>query len=271
MTSILTQINLFGSVDTSRFVVVGSLQDDNITFPIELQDDQGNVLTANADASELEILLRDGDDLFDSSTFSVGNQELIVVGNKGDDLLIGNTEADILFGGQDDDDISGGDGDDQIFGNLGNDFVLDGGEGDDSVFGGRDDDVVRGGDGNDLVFGDRGNDIIHGDQGIDLLTGGDGEDQFILDLLFETPTSNPNFVDTIQDFTSGEDEILIFGVNPSFLEISDLTSVGGSSGIILYDISGGDVGSANEIAIAFLQQNAGLTEDLIIGTDIFIV
>ncbi|MDY7020860.1 MAG: hypothetical protein SWJ54_05780, partial [Cyanobacteriota bacterium] len=67
------------------------------------------------------------------------------------------------------------------------------------------------------------------------------------------------------------DEILIFGVNPSFLEISDLTSVGGSSGIILYDISGGDVGSGNEIAIAFLQQNAGLTEDLIIGTDIFIV
>lgn len=271
MVNILTQVDFLGSVDTSRLVVLGSVQDDNIIPPIQLYDDRGNLLESNADVSQLEILLRDGNDVFDGSTLAVRNQNLIIVGNKGDDLLTGSSDTDTLFGGQDNDDILGGNGDDQIFGNLGDDFVLDGGLGDDSVFGGQNDDYVRGGEGEDQVFGDRGNDIIHGDGGVDVLTGGEGRDQFVIDLMLEDPTNNPNFVDTIQDFTSGEDEIVVFGVNSDFIEVSNLTSVGNSSGFVLYDIRGGDIGSGNELAVAFIEQNSSLTADLTVGTDIFVI
>ncbi|ERT05862.1 hemolysin-type calcium-binding repeat family protein [Lyngbya aestuarii BL J] len=273
MVSILTQVNFFGSVDTTRFVVLGALEDDNIIPPIQLNDDQGNLLTSNADASQLEILLRDGNDIFDGSTLEIRNQdvEVIVVGNKGNDLITGSFGQDSLFGGQDNDDILGGEGDDQLFGNLGDDFVLDGGLGNDSIFGGQNDDYVRGGEGDDQVFGDRGNDIIHGDGGIDLLTGGAGQDQFVIDLMLETQTNDPNLVDTIQDFTSGEDEIVIFGINSEFIEVSNLTSVGSSSGFVLYDTRGGDIGSGREFAIAFIEQNSSLTADITVGTDIFTI
>lgn len=270
MANLLIQADFSGSVDSSRFAVLGSLQDDNITFPIELQDEQGNLLTSNADVSQLEILLRDGNDRLEGSTLQ-RNSELIVVGNQGDDEIIGSFNADTLFGGQDGDDIFGGDGDDQIFGNLGDDFVLDGGLGNDAVFGGQGDDYVRGGEGDDQVFGDRGNDVIHGDGGVDLLTGGEGRDQFIIDLMLETATNNPNFVDTISDFTSGEDEITIFGIDSAFVEVSNLTSVAGSSGFILYDIRDGDIGSGGETPIAFINQNPGLTTALTVGTDIFVI
>ncbi|MEB3283020.1 MAG: hypothetical protein VKK42_29275 [Lyngbya sp.] len=271
MVNILTQVDLFGSVDTSRFVVLGSLEDDNIIPPIQLYDERGNLVESNADASQLEILLRDGNDIFDGSTFTVDGQNLIIVGNKGNDLITGSSDEDTLFGGQENDDILGGDGDDQIFGNLGDDFVLDGGLGDDSIFGGQDNDYIRGGEGNDRVFGDRGNDVIHGDGGVDVLTGGEGRDQFVIDLMLETTTNNPNSVDTIQDFTSGEDEIVIFGINSEFLQVSNLTSVGNSSGFVLYDIRNGSLGSGGEVAIAFLEQNPGLTTALTVGTDIFVI
>ncbi len=268
--NILIQTDFSGTIDPNRLVALGSLENDNITFPVKLRDALGNVISTNADVNQLEILLRDGDDVLDGSILQQ-NSQLIVVGNQGDDFIKGGAGADTLFGGQGRDDIFGGEGDDLIFGNLGDDFVLNGGAGNDTIYGGQGDDYIRGGEGNDYLFGDRGNDILHGDGGVDVLIGGEGRDQFVIDMMLETPSNDPNFVDTIVDFTSGEDEILIFGVDPSFIQMSNLTSVGNSSGFVLYDIQKGDIGSGREIAIVFLQDNPGLTTALTVGTDIFVI
>ncbi|MDJ0734349.1 MAG: DUF4347 domain-containing protein [Nostocaceae cyanobacterium] len=63
---------------------------------------------------------------------------------------------------------------------------------------------LSGGDGNDIIDGRGGNDIINGGAGADILTGGAGNNTF----LYVNPGDG---VDTITDFISGVDKIMIVG------------------------------------------------------------
>lgn len=115
-----------------------------------------------------------------------GENNDIISGNRGQDLLTGNSGNDILFGGKDDDTLTGNRGQDMLFGNLGNDIL----------YGGKDSDFLDGGEGND---------ILSGDMGQDFLTGGPGNDIFVL----STATAAADFptADRILDFESGLDRI----------------------------------------------------------------
>ncbi|GAB4304927.1 MAG: calcium-binding protein [Oscillatoriaceae cyanobacterium] len=153
-----------------------------------------------------------------------GDDNDLLYGNKGDDTLDGGTGDDTVYGGQDNDSVLGGAGADLVFGDKGNDIVsggdgndqVYGGTGDDSVSGDAGDDTVHGGQGNDSVSGGAGNDVVFGDRGNDIITGGEGADKFRFEY-FPSPgesvpaataeNGNPFGVDTLTDFTPGQDKI----------------------------------------------------------------
>lgn len=87
------------------------------------------------------------------------------------------------------------------------------------------DDVINGQGGNDHLFGLSGNDILRGGTGNDTLEGGFGNDTLIggigSDLFSFTPLSG---IDTIQDFTDGEDLIVL----SDDIEFSDLRIIQGT-------------------------------------------
>jgi Ca2+-binding RTX toxin-like protein len=91
--------------------------------------------------------------------------------------------------------------DDAIFGNSKNN-VFQGGRGDDTLSGEGGNDRLLGEDGSDTLTGGAGNDTLVGGNGADTLRGGAGADKFQF--------FNPNEgVDTILDFVSGSDKIVI--------------------------------------------------------------
>ncbi|MGR5437786.1 Calx-beta domain-containing protein, partial [Vibrio owensii] len=89
----------------------------------------------------------------------------------------------------------GGAGDDVIFGE----------EGSDILFGGTGHDILDGGEGSDAVRGGSGNDILSGGSGDDILIGDDGED--IFKFVDDGTGIRDGEIDTIKDFTKGEDKI----------------------------------------------------------------
>ncbi len=95
----------------------------------------------------------------------------------------GNAKANVLKGTQMADWVGGRGGHDEIRGKGGND-------------------TLAGHRGDDLIFGGAGDDTIHGHSGSDTLTGGKGADTFVFDRVLR-----PNNIDTITDFTPGEDTI----------------------------------------------------------------
>jgi Ca2+-binding RTX toxin-like protein len=117
-----------------------------------------------------------------------------IVGTPGDDLLNGTAGSDHIQGRGGHDEILGREGDD----------VLDGGEGDDELFGGDGDDTAAGGEGNDQLDGRGGNDT---------LTGGPGRDLFFYYVRVD------NGVDTITDFHSVDDTILLDGFTAADVEV----------------------------------------------------
>ena len=135
-------------------------------------------------------------------------------GGAGDDTIRGSSSDDTLYGGAGADSIRGGDSGDSLFGADGAD-ILRGNKGDDTLFGESGKDFVAGGLGDDLIYGGLGNDKLHGRDGADTLNGGTGRD--ILrggdgadDFVFSTALGRSN-VDTIVDFASGVDEIVLDG------------------------------------------------------------
>jgi hypothetical protein len=126
----------------------------------------------------------------------------------GDDVLYGDGGSDKIYGGTGEDYLFGGSQNDKLYGDLDNDY-LDGGS---------DNDYLNGEDGDDLLLGGSGSDILIAngvsDTGpwVDSLTGGAGLDWFV----FEKNTSG---ADRIEDFTSGEDKVLLkasaFGIIPN--------------------------------------------------------
>ncbi|MEM8723354.1 MAG: hypothetical protein AAGE84_29395 [Cyanobacteria bacterium P01_G01_bin.39] len=94
--------------------------------------------------------------------------------------------------------FTGSDLNDTIVGGVGND-TINGGEGDDNIEGGPGIDVIEGGPGDDILkigFGDT-------------VNGGSGTERILLDLSQDSDSSEPP---VIEDFSPGEDEISVFGV-----------------------------------------------------------
>ncbi|WP_065431575.1 calcium-binding protein [Vibrio scophthalmi] len=97
-----------------------------------------------------------------------------------------------------------GGGDDIVFGEGGSDAIF-GGSGDDVIYGGAGLDVLRGGTGDDFIDGGSGNDILIGGLGNDILMGGDDVD--IFKFIDQGNGIRDGEIDTIKDFTAGEDKL----------------------------------------------------------------
>lgn len=119
-----------------------------------------------------DILLgQAGNDLLDAIE---GDDTLL--GGGGDDSLDGGPNNDIVSGGSGADSILGSIGDDALFGNDGDDS-LNGGGGHDQLFGGEGDDALHGSLDDDLLIGGGGEDVMHGGSGNDILDGRTDEDE----------------------------------------------------------------------------------------------
>ena len=160
--------------------------------------------------------IHSGDDNANSGlTLGVGTDKYAVFGFADNDIInaSANSAGHYLYGGAGADTITGGGGNDSIFGGAGNDSIqgsggndwIDGGDGADVIRGDIGDDSIDGGEGNDSIDGQVGNDLIHGGIGEDTLHGGSGNDEFVYTSLVDSRTGDG--VDTIMDFTSGEDKI----------------------------------------------------------------
>jgi Ca2+-binding RTX toxin-like protein len=82
---------------------------------------------------------------------------------------------------------------------------MTGGTGNDWVVGTTGRDTLIGGAGNDRLSGDGGNDTLNGGTGNDTLYGGSGADEFV----FNTTLNATTNLDTIKDFASGTDKIVL--------------------------------------------------------------
>ncbi|HEY9848785.1 MAG TPA: hypothetical protein V6D28_04975 [Leptolyngbyaceae cyanobacterium] len=94
--------------------------------------------------------------------------------------------------------VNGTNGDDVIYGAVDNE-IINGFAGNDVIFSGIGNDIINGGDGYDYLSGDAGDDMI---------TGGAGADTFWY--ATAVPFAAGDFgVDTITDFTPGEDKFIL--------------------------------------------------------------
>ncbi|WP_194437648.1 Ig-like domain-containing protein, partial [Vibrio fluminensis] len=125
----------------------------------------------------------------------IANNSLTEFEENSDLILNSTANIDIAHAGGGDDTVFGEDGSDAIFGGSGND----------KLFGGQGLDVIRGGTGNDYIDGGTGNDVLIGGAGNDVFVGGQGED--IFKFIDQGDGIRDGEVDTIKDFTRGEDHI----------------------------------------------------------------
>jgi serralysin len=247
----------------------------------------------NGNAGDDIILTFQGDDVISSGggndlilsdggndSIGAGSGNDAVFAGSGNDVVAGGDGDDRLFGGKGADLLDGGAGNDLVSGDQGNDTVL-GGSGNDSVYGGQGSDIVSGGDGNDSVYGGKGNDtvdggagndFVSGDRGSDVITGGAGSDTFYF------ASAGGDFgVDTITDFTPGEDKIrlkqggVFAGLNNTF-EASEFVVVSGftpatpgaaTANKLVYDPQSGllyfNPGGATALTVAQLQPGLTIT------------
>ena len=78
-----------------------------------------------------------------------------------------------------------------------------------TITGGAAGDTLTGAAGADTILGGGGADTINGDGGADTLTGGAGADDFVISIASGVSDSNNAGADTITDFVSGTDEIVV--------------------------------------------------------------
>jgi Ca2+-binding RTX toxin-like protein len=147
-----------------------------------------------------------------------------------------------------------------------NDFV-EGQAGSDVLIGGSGANTFDGGADADSLYGGAGSDTLTGGTGDDFLKGGSGSDAFV----FENLTS----IDTIDDFTIGEDIILLeydvftgltyhgplyadsFHIGAQAADANDRIIYDAESGKLFYDADG--TGSAAAVQFALLSKHLSLT------------
>ncbi|HRB97509.1 MAG TPA: hypothetical protein PKY67_07345 [Nitrosomonas sp.] len=137
--------------------------------------------------------------------------------------------------------------------------------------------ILNGAAGNDQLFGEGGNDRLFGKGGKDTLTGGAGADKFV----FDTVAGTGN-IDTITDFVSGTDKILLdddiftalgitgtaagaaltagkFHAGTSALDTLDRIVYNSSTGALYYDANGSVSGQNVQIALIGTTTHPALT------------
>jgi len=270
--------SLPGGVGGGGFTVIGTEGDNR------LNGSPGSDIIQTFGAADV-VAGGSGNDLIitggGNDTVGGGDGNDTIISGSGNDVVAGGTGDDFIFGGKGNDLIDGGDGNDLVSGDRGNDTVL-GGSGSDTVFGGQGNDIVDGGDGNDTLYGGKdndtvnggaGNDLISGDRGSDVLTGGAGSDTF-----YFFSSGGDYGVDTITDFTPGEDKIRlkqggVFAALGSTFEASEFVVVSGfnasTSGAattnkLVYDPTSGTLffnGSNGVLTVAQLQPGLTITSN----------
>ena len=270
--------SLAGGVGGGGFTVIGT-QGDN-----RLNGSPGSDIIQTFGAADL-VAGGSGNDLIitggGNDTVGGGDGNDTIISGSGSDVVAGGTGDDFIFAGKGNDLVDGGDGNDLISGDRGNDTVL-GGSGSDTVFGAQNNDIVDGGAGNDSLFGGKendtvnggdGNDFISGDRGSDVLTGGDGSDTF-----YFFSSGGDYGVDTITDFTPGEDKIRlkqggVFAALGSTFEASEFVVVSGfnsttpgtaTTNKLVYDPTSGTLffnGSNGVLTVAQLQPGLTITSN----------
>lgn len=128
--------------------------------------------------------------------FSAGNN--LFYAGAGDDHIIGHDGHDVMYGEHGNDHLEGRGSNDQLWAGSGDDW-LEGGDGDD---------ILSGMNGNDRLDGGAGNDRLYGGSGNNIMTGGTGRDTFSWSFFDEHPQASDQ-VDTIRDFTLGEDKLML--------------------------------------------------------------
>lgn len=189
-----------------------------------------------------------GSNLADTLTGDATNNQLF--GLLGNDTLIGNEGFDTLEGGDGNDLLAGGNNADALAGGVGND-TLGGGKGVDSLDGGD------------------GDDSLTGALGPDLLTGGSGADRFV----FNSALDGVANIDTILDFASGTDQILLSaGIFGAFagqigqnIGLDARLQYNTTTGSLVYDADGVGLGAALAFAtLGVLSHPAALGNDFLI-------
>ena len=154
---------------------------------------------------------------FGNDTLVGGKGRDVLTGGSGDDRLVGKQGTDVLFGNSGDDLLRGSRDNDALFGGGDNDRLF-GGTDNDGLFGEGGQDVLRGGRQNDRLLGGSGQDTLNGGVGNDQLVGGEDADLFVfdqaggsIDSFIEpgTQISGGSGRDQIDDFTPGEDVVLL--------------------------------------------------------------
>lgn len=142
--------------------------------------------------------------------------------------------------------------------------VVTGGSGADHFTGGAGNDTLNGGGSNDTLTGGAGNDTLSGGTGNDKLTGGSGQDAF----LFNTALNAVSNVDTIFDFSSVSDKILLshsvfaaagvlgplaagafVDVHTSSVTASSRIIYNSSTGVLKYDSDGNGPAASTQFAL----------------------
>ncbi|MCC7259946.1 MAG: M10 family metallopeptidase C-terminal domain-containing protein [Alphaproteobacteria bacterium] len=236
---------LSGNDKMSSYVGVDSLYggagDDNITLwgstaTAAYGDDGKDTITTKGVGN-----IANGGAGDDKITGSAASQTLN--GDAGKDAITGGGAGTVINGGADDDTLTltiagatanGGDGIDKISakvvaatmnGDAGND-ILTGADGNDTINGGADNDTIKSMKGNDVIDGGIGIDIIYGGLGNDTMTGGAGVDTFYFE-------KSNNGVDTITDFTVGEDILRYTKTTTEAAVIAAATESGGDTTITI--------------------------------------
>lgn len=174
---------------------------------------------ANESANNIKVT---NNNIGEFKTNSAG--DLLIEGFGGNDKISGTSQNDYIDGGIGADVMNGGKGDDTyIVDNIKDKVVEASNQGVDTIittlnkfslaklanvenltFNGSVDATLIGNKQNNIIIAGDGDDYLEGKEGKDSLTGGAGKDAFV----FNTKLSSTN-VDTINDFVSGEDVLVI--------------------------------------------------------------
>jgi len=163
------------------------VENKNIDLPIDFRDIQ----VASDTGSFLHETLRDnyklnGDTAIAQNDLMIGGDlgRDVLTGGGGQDILHGRGGNDLLYGGTEGDYLFGGKGSDTLYGESGNDYLF-GGDNlagtYDYLYGGEGIDHIYGEGGSDFISGGIGDDILEGGAGTDSLYGGQGDDTYTLD------------------------------------------------------------------------------------------
>lgn len=195
---------------------------------------QGMDVLRNSGTLQGDVILRDGNDIFDSR---MGVMSGVVNAGAGNDRAYGSLA------------------DDQIFGDSGND-TLRGHAGEDTMDGGADADLLNGGADDDSLAGGEGADLLLGGGGNDTLSGGAGSDVFAF--------NGMSGVDLITDFAPGEDRIDLSAQGLALKAVLGLAEQAALAGATDLRLDLGLIGGAGTIVLDGLGEKVLTSADFIL-------